>query len=91
MQRPYIIAEIGVNHIGPLTLAKECVKAVQKVDANVVKFQYFTADLLACSDKSKADYQKRSVVENISHTKMLNLFEFDADQISTTSVGYFCE
>ncbi|MBT5400685.1 N-acetylneuraminate synthase [bacterium] len=47
----YIIAEIGLNHNGDYTLAKDSVIAAAKAGANAVKFQNFvTEDFL--SDKS---------------------------------------
>lgn len=42
----YIIAEIGVNHMGDLTLAQQMVRRAAACGVNAVKFQSFTADKL---------------------------------------------
>ena len=44
MKRPYIIAEIGVNHNGNFDLAKKTIKAAAKSGADAVKFQMFHAE-----------------------------------------------
>ena len=42
----YIIAEIGVNHNGKISLAKKLIKAAKNSGADAVKFQNFTANNL---------------------------------------------
>lgn len=44
---PYIIAEIGVNHGGDLSLAKRQIKEAAEGGAHAAKFQTYKADLLA--------------------------------------------
>ena len=39
-----MIAEIGVNHNGKLSLALKSIRAAAKAGANAVKFQIFKAD-----------------------------------------------
>ena len=46
----HIIAEIGVNHNGSLTLAKKMMLASKKCGANSVKFQTYSTCLLYTSD-----------------------------------------
>lgn len=48
--RPYIIAEIGVNHGGDLGLAKRLVDEARRGGAHAAKFQTYKADLIACRD-----------------------------------------
>ena len=43
--KPYIIAEVGINHNGQIKLAKND-KNSKKIGANCVKFQYFNAERL---------------------------------------------
>ena len=43
-KKPYLIAEIGVNHNGKLSLAIQTIKAAAKAGADAVKFQMFNAD-----------------------------------------------
>ena len=41
MKRPYIIAEIGVNHNGNFDLAKKTIRAAQKVEQMLSSFKCF--------------------------------------------------
>ena len=41
---PFLIAEVGINHNGDITLAKEMVDAAAECGADCVKFQNFIAD-----------------------------------------------
>ena len=45
--RPYIIAEIGVNHEGSLDLAKELIFLAKEGGADAAKFQTYKADTIA--------------------------------------------
>ena len=45
--RPYIIAEIGVNHEGSMATAKRLVDDAKEGDAHAVKFQSYKAETLA--------------------------------------------
>ena len=56
--KPYIIAEIGINHNGRINLAKKMIKIAKKIGANCVKFQFFNAEKLISKYAPKAPYQK---------------------------------
>ncbi|NCZ91028.1 MAG: acetylneuraminic acid synthetase, partial [Actinobacteria bacterium] len=45
--RPYIIAEIGVNHEGSVELAKKLIELAKEGGADGAKFQSYKADTLA--------------------------------------------
>lgn len=45
--RPYVIAEIGVNHEGSLSQAKRLIELAKEGGANAAKFQSYKADTLA--------------------------------------------
>lgn len=47
---PYIIAEIGVNHEGSLSLAKELIVAAKEGGAHAAKFQSYKAETLAAEN-----------------------------------------
>lgn len=50
MSKPYIIAEIGVNHGGKLDLAKQMILLAKEGGANAVKFQTYKAGLIAAKN-----------------------------------------
>ncbi len=56
--KPYIIAEIGVNHDGQLDRAISLIDAAVAANADAVKFQYFEADALLSRAAVLAAYQQ---------------------------------
>lgn len=50
LYRPYIIAEIGVNHEGSMGLAKRLIDEAKEGGADAVKFQSYKAETLASKD-----------------------------------------
>ena len=50
LYKPYIIAEIGVNHEGNMNLAKRLVDEAKEGGADAVKFQSYKAETLASKD-----------------------------------------
>ena len=73
MKKILIIAEIGVNHNGSISLAKKTILAAKKSGANCVKFQYFNSEMLAVENLKKINYQKNKKKEN--QTVMLKALE----------------
>lgn len=47
LSRPYVIAEIGVNHEGSMDQAKRLIELAKQGGANAAKFQSYKADTLA--------------------------------------------
>ncbi len=80
---PYIIAEIGINHNGNLSLAKKMILSAKKNGANCVKFQKFIADKYISRFAGKAKYQKKIVSKkNISQLEIIRACEFNINQMN---------
>ncbi|MEG0509607.1 MAG: N-acetylneuraminate synthase [Eubacterium sp.] len=60
----FIIAEVGVNHNGKLTLAKEMIVAAKKAGVDAVKFQTFKSEKVVSVFAKKADYQIENTQNN---------------------------
>ena len=58
-QKPYLIAEIGVNHNGKLSLALDSIKLAAKSGANAVKFQIFDANEFMSKTNLKYEYKTK--------------------------------
>ena len=74
--KPYIIAEIGINHNGDLDLAKQMILSAKKCGADAVKFQkreielVYTKEFLAEKRESKwgnTQYDQKKGLEFNSH------------------------
>ncbi|HET6992073.1 MAG TPA: N-acetylneuraminate synthase family protein, partial [Bacteroidia bacterium] len=50
LQRPYIIAEAGVNHEGSMELAKRLIDEAKEGGADAIKFQTYKAETIASKD-----------------------------------------
>ena len=56
--KPFIIAEIGVNHNGSIELAKKLILEAYLSGADAVKFQTFKSESVVSKNTSLAEYQK---------------------------------
>ena len=82
--KPFIIAEIGINHCGKISFAKKLINHVVKAGADAVKFQTFITDKLIKKDEPLMPYQKRNIKDNINQYQMLKkceLSEFDLKKL----------
>jgi N,N'-diacetyllegionaminate synthase len=69
-----IIAEVGVNHNGDMSLAKKLIEIAASAGADLVKFQSFSADRLVTFSASKAKYQlSTEYVEETQHEMLRKL------------------
>ena len=75
IKKPYLLAEIGVNHDGSILKAKKLIKVAKKCGANGVKFQTFKAENLAEKSTPKVKYQLETTKKNESHYEMLKKLE----------------
>ena len=70
----YIIAEIGLNHNGNLSLAKKMISAAKKSGADAVKFQSFRTEEFMSNKKIEYNYENKS--KSINMFKMFKRLEF---------------
>ena len=71
LDRTFIIAEIGVNHNGSISLAKKMIRSAKKAGADAVKFQTFNAERLVSLTTPKVKYQFDKKNPSESHYQML--------------------
>ncbi len=64
MSKPYVIAEIGVNHNGDVDQARLLIDAAHQAGADAAKFQVFSAAALATAEAQAAEYQIRGVAQS---------------------------
>lgn len=70
-----VIAEIGVNHNGSITLAKKLIEEAKKSGADFVKFQNWKADKLVTKDAKMANYQIRNTKKKFKQIHLLKPLE----------------
>ncbi len=84
-----MIAEIGVNHNGQLSLAKESVLAAMEAGADCVKFQTFDPNQLVTRQAAKAAYQYESEHESQTQFEMLSKLMLTQDEF--IALKNFCD
>lgn len=83
-----VIAEIGVNHNGDSSCARELVIAARDAGANYAKFQTFSAESLTTANAPTAAYQKNFEASS-SQRDMLKDLELSFDDFR--QLKSFCE
>ncbi len=73
--KAFIIAEIGVNHNGDMSLAKEMIDQASKIGVDAVKFQTYKTERLVSQDTPKVAYQRNDAKKDESHFDMLKKLE----------------
>lgn len=81
MKKIELIAEIGVNHNGKLSLAKKLIKKAAMAGADYAKFQIFAAEELAVKNSKKASYQEKNLDKKISQYEMLKKYQISKSDI----------
>ena len=85
--KPYIIAEIGINHEGRLDYITKLIYAAKRSGANAVKFQIFKAETLAdkYSKVKKFYYNKKNLETLYKMWKRLELNDVKLNRINNLS------
>ena len=71
----FLIAEVGVNHNGKLSIAKKLIDIASKAKVDAIKFQTFKAEKLMLETTLKADYQKTNLNDNENFYEMIKKYE----------------
>ena len=75
----FVIAEIGVNHNGDLSMARSLVDVAVSAGADAVKFQTFQADRVVTAEAVKAEYQLQTTSRAESQLDMLRRLELSTE------------
>ena len=70
-----IIAEVGVNHNGKLSLAKKLIDKAKFAGVDIVKFQSFIPENVVTSNLKLAPYQKKNLTKNIGLGHKKNMYK----------------
>ena len=76
----FVIAEVGVNHNGDMSVAFRLIEEAKRIGANCVKFQSFRADRVATRGAPKAAYQMKVTDVAESQFDMLRALELSPAQ-----------
>jgi N,N'-diacetyllegionaminate synthase len=76
-----VIAEIGVNHNGSLTVAKKMVDAAIAAGADIIKFQAFIAEKEISRYAAKTPYQKETTTDAGNQLEMCKALEMKPEDL----------
>lgn len=92
-----IIAEVGVNHNGDMSMATELIYKAAEAGADFVKFQAFHPDYLVHGNAKKAPYQVLNTGNEDSQQEMLKKYILDTAQLlqlqsvaTQLGIGFVC-
>jgi len=73
--RPYVLAEIGINHEGDVKLAERLIRSAKDAGADGVKFQTFKAEDLAHPEKASEYYKlfKSVALDESAHVYLMDV------------------
>jgi|TARA_Y100000294_G_scaffold114748_1_gene106437 N-acetylneuraminate synthase len=79
-KRPFLIAEIGINHNGSLKLAKKLIDLAKKYNFNAVKFQ--KRDPNICVPDNQKDEIRNTPWGKITYLEYKKKIEFGEKELS---------
>ena len=79
-QKPFIIAEIGVNHNGDIKLAHRLIDEAHSAGAHAVKFQTFNVNSIVSEKAQQALYQSKNTGRVETQKAMLARYAFNKAQ-----------
>lgn len=84
-----IIAEIGVNHNGKISIAKKLIKIAKNCGADYAKFQFYNTSDLVTEKAKKAKYQTNNLGSKISQKEMLKKYQLSVSEMK--NLFKFCK
>ena len=76
----FLIAEVGVNHNGDLSIAKKLIDIAVEAKADAIKFQTFITEKLILKSAPKVEYQKDSSKDDEHFYDMVKKYELSKEQ-----------
>ena len=86
MKKPYLIAEIGINHNGDINIAKQLIKNARDCEFDAVKFQKRTIDIVY--DEKTLDTARESPWGTTTRQQKLGL-EFEKNEYD--EINRYCK
>lgn len=88
-KQPYLIAELGINHNGRISVAKKMIDVAKRNGADCVKFQHFYANELISTHAKKAPYQaKNKDFSNLSQQQIIKNCELGISNLK--KLKFYC-
>ena len=78
--KPFVIAEVGINHNGELNKAYEMIKSAKYAGADCVKFQTFSAEEFVGNPDQTYTYKSQGKEVTESMLEMFKRYEFARDE-----------
>ena len=85
-ERPFVIAEIGNNHEGDISVARELIYAAKDAGVDAVKFQAITPERLICPSNEERIKQLKKFCLSIKQLAELSELSSDIGIVFFTSV-----
>jgi N-acetylneuraminate synthase len=85
--KPYLIAEIGINHNGSINLAKKLILLAKKYNFDFVKFQKRNPDI--CVPKNQRDIKRETPWGTLTYFNYKKKIEFNIKQYKL--IDQFCK
>lgn len=84
--KPYLIAEIGINHMGNMGVAKELIREAANNGADAVKFQLYDPRRIFSEDRVLLE---EALATQLSRVQFVELFEYAARERIACSASVF--
>lgn len=86
-----IIAEVGVNHNGKLSLAKKLIDMAKSAGADIVKFQTFVPENVVISNLKLAPYQKKNLSKKKQQTMLSMIRKYFLNFVEQRKLYNYCK